>query len=185
MFEEIACQARQAVTDLLERARLEEGDLFVVGCSTSEAAGKKIGTGSSPDLANALFEGIYAPLQACGILLAVQCCEHLNRALVMEKSTLKAYRLTQVNAIPQLHAGGSFGMAAWAGFKTPVLAESLRGQAHAGIDIGGTLIGMHLEPVAVPVRLSLDHIGQAHILCARWRPKYVGGTRAVYDDALI
>ena len=102
-----------------------------------------------------------------------------------ERAALRAYRLTQVNAIPQLHAGGSFAMAAWAGFADPVMAESLNAQARAGLDIGGTLIGMHLEPVAVPVRLSLDHIGNAHILCARWRPKYVGGARAAYDEALM
>ena len=159
MYEELTTQARQAVTELLEAAKLKPGKIFVVGCSSSEMVGARIGKGSS--------------------LEAVQCCEHLNRALVVERAVAESHGFEIVNAIPQLHAGGSFAMTAWANFKDPVLVETI--VADAGIDIGGTLIGMHLRRVAIPVRLSIKKIGEANILCARTRPKYIGGARAVYQ----
>lgn len=121
-----------------------------------------------------------------GVFLAAQCCEHLNRALVVERTVLERYDLEQVNAIPQPnHAGGAFASVAWNRMTDPVLVESLSACADAGIDIGGTLIGMHIHPVVVPVRISIDRIGEASILCARRRPKYVGGQRAIYDEALL
>ena len=126
------------------------------------------------------WEAVLARLQAQGIELAVQCCEHLNRALVVERAVAESHGFEIVNAIPQLHAGGSFAMTAWANFKDPVLVETI--VADAGIDIGGTLIGMHLRRVAIPVRLSIKKIGEANILCARTRPKYIGGARAVYQE---
>ena len=180
MYEELTVQARQAVTELLEAAKLKPGKIFVVGCSSSEMVGARIGKGSSLEAAQAAFAGIYPVLQAQGIELAVQCCEHLNRALVVERAVAESHGFEIVNAIPQLHAGGSFAMTAWANFKDPVLVETI--VADAGIDIGGTLIGMHLRRVAVPVRLSLDHIGQAILLCARTRPPFIGGARAVYSQ---
>ena len=180
MYEEITAQAKQAVTELLDAAKLAPGKLLVIGCSSSEMVGARIGKGSSLDAAKAAFAGIYPVLQERKIELAVQCCEHLNRALVVERATAEKHGFEIVNAVPQVHAGGSFAVTAWANFKDPVLVETI--VADAGLDIGGTLIGMHLRRVAVPVRLSLKKIGEANILCARTRPKYIGGERAVYQE---
>ncbi|MCQ2420092.1 MAG: TIGR01440 family protein [Clostridia bacterium] len=180
MFEEITMQARQAITELLEQAKLKPGQILVIGCSSSEMVGARIGKGSSLEAAQAAFAGIYPVLQEKGIRLAVQCCEHLNRALIVERETAEARGFEIVNAVPQIHAGGSFAVTAWANFRDPVAVETIT--ADAGLDIGGTLIGMHLKRVAVPVRLSLKKIGEANILCARTRPKYIGGERAVYQE---
>ena len=176
-------QARQATEELVAAAKLKAGDLFVVGCSSSEITGSKIGTDSKPETADEVFRGIYEVLKAKGIYLAAQCCEHLNRALVVEGDYAEKHGIETVNAVPQPKAGGSFATAAYKGFARPVLVETV--QASAGLDIGGTLIGMHLKKVAVPVRLSLDHIGNAILLAARTRPKFVGGSRAVYDENLL
>lgn len=180
MYHEITSQSRTVVTELLDQANLRPGSLFVVGCSSSEMVGKRIGKGSSMDAAQAAFQGIYPILQERGIHLAVQCCEHLNRALIMERTAAEAKGYEIVNVIPQPHAGGSFAVTAWNAFEDPVAVETIL--ADAGMDIGGTLIGMHLRRVAVPVRTSLDHIGEAIVLCARTRPKYIGGPRAVYQE---
>ena len=175
----VAAQARQATEELLAAARLERGDIFVVGCSSSEIVGGRIGHASSLEAAQAVFAGIYPALQERGIWLAAQCCEHLNRALVLERDCARQYGYDPVCVIPQPKAGGSFATTAWKSFTAPVAVEHIR--AHAGLDIGGTMIGMHLRDVAVPVRLSLDHIGQAILLCTRTRPKLIGGSRAVYE----
>ena len=151
----------------------------MVGCSTSEVAGHTIGKASIPAVAAALLEGLYPVLRERGIYLAAQCCEHLNRALIIERACAEKYGLDEVAVRPAPKAGGSFATAVYDVFEHPVAVESIR--AHAGIDIGGTLIGMHLRAVAVPVRLSLSKIGEANILCARTRPKYVGGPRAIYE----
>ena len=180
MYEEITAQARTIITELLDQADLKPGSLFVVGCSSSEMVGKRIGKGSSMDAAQAAFRGIYPILQERGIHLAVQCCEHLNRALIMERAVAESKGYEIVNVMPQPHAGGSFAVTAWNTLEDPVAVENIR--ADAGMDIGGTLIGMHLRAVAVPVRTSLHHIGEAIVLCARTRPKYIGGPRAVYRD---
>ena len=180
MYEEITIQARTVVTELLDQANLRPGALFVVGCSSSEMVGERIGKGSSMDAAQAAFRGIYPVLRERGIHLAVQCCEHLNRALIMERAVAEAKDYEIVNVMPQPHAGGSFAVTAWNALEDPVAVETIR--ADAGIDIGGTLIGMHLRRVAVPVRTSLNHIGEAIVLCARTRPKYIGGPRAVSQD---
>ena len=132
------------------------------------------------EAAQAAFRGIYPVLQEHGIDLAVQCCDHLNRALILERKAAEKRGYEIVNVVPQPHAGGSFAVTAWNSFRDPVAVEAIA--ADAGIDIGGTLIGMHLRRVAVPVRLSLDHIGQAVLLCARTRPKFIGGARAVYGE---
>ena len=175
-------QAKQAAEELLAAAKLQKGDLLVVGCSSSEVTGSKIGTDSRPETAEEVFTGIYDVLKGNGIFLAAQCCEHLNRSLVVEEAYAKAHDLEIVNAIPQPKAGGSFATAAYRVFERPCLVESVRGDA--GLDIGGTLIGMHLKRVVVPVRLSVNHIGEAILIAARTRPKYVGGARAVYDERL-
>jgi uncharacterized protein (TIGR01440 family) len=180
LYEEITDQARRAITELLEQAKLKSGGLMVIGCSSSEMVGKRIGEGSNLEAAQAAFAGIYPVLQEKGIHLAAQCCEHLNRALIIEREVAEAKGFEIVNAIPQPHAGGSFAVTAYANMKDPVAVEAI--VADAGLDIGGTLIGMHLRRVAVPVRLSLNKIGEAGILCARTRPKYIGGQRTVYQE---
>ncbi len=172
-------QAAQAAAELTEKAGLQAGDIFVVGCSSSEIIGGEIGHASSLEAAQAAYEGIQSVLAPKGIFLAAQCCEHLNRAIVLPAAAVKPWQ-QPVNVIPQPKAGGSFATTAWNRLENPAVLESI--QADAGMDIGGTLIGMHLRPVAVPVRLSLDHIGSAILLCARTRPKYIGGGRAVYAE---
>ena len=179
-YTQLTAQARQATEELLEAAHLETGDIFVVGCSSSEIMGGHIGHDSSMEAAAAVLAGVLPPLQEQGVYLAAQCCEHLNRAIVLEREAAKAYGCQIVAAITQPHAGGSWATSCWRAFKDPVLVEEVR--AAAGMDIGGTLIGMHLRRVAVPVRLSLDHIGQAILLCARTRPPFIGGARAVYSQ---
>lgn len=174
-------QARQAIAELCEQAKLRPRQLVVIGCSTSEVIGHKIGSDSRPEVADELFAVIYTELRARGLWLAAQCCEHLNRALVVEAEALPLAE--PVNAVPQPKAGGSFATAAYKAFKQPIVVEEIR--ADAGLDIGGTLIGMHLKKVAVPLRLSVTHIGEATILAARTRPKFVGGSRAVYDADLL
>lgn len=174
-------EARNAVSELIEIAKLKKGDIFVVGCSTSEVLGNKIGTNSSPDTAKELFCGLYEPLKERGIYLAIQCCEHLNRAIVTERQAVPYADI--VNVVPQPKAGGSLATEAYNNFCEPVVLENIK--ADAGIDIGGTLIGMHLKAVAVPVRLSANKIGEANIIAARTRSKFIGGIRAQYNDDLM
>lgn len=180
---ELTAQARRATEELLEAAHLETGDIFVVGCSSSEIRGGRIGHDSSMEVAAAVLAGVLPPLQEQGVCLAAQCCEHLNRSIVIEREVAKQYGCQIVAAIPQPHAGGSWATNCWRTFKDPVLVEEVK--AAAGMDIGGTLIGMHLRRVAVPVRLSMDHIGEAILLCARTRPPFIGGSRAVYSDTEV
>lgn len=182
-MDKIRHEAYTAACQLLITAKLRAGDLFVVGCSTSEVLGSRIGTHSAPDVASALLDGILQAAREHGVYLAAQCCEHLNRALIIEQAAAEKYGLEVVNVVPQPKAGGSFATAAWTAFETPVAVEHIR--AHAGMDIGDTLIGMHLKDVAVPVRISQKTIGQAHVVCARTRPKFVGGSRAIYDENLL
>ncbi len=183
MMEIIGQQTATAVTELLEIARLQPGDLLVVGCSSSEVAGEKIGTHSSMEVAAAVVDALLPVVRERGVALAAQCCEHLNRALIVEAETARRNSWPVVNVLPQPKAGGSFATTVWQRMEHPVAVEQV--VAQAGLDIGGTLIGMHLQPVAVPVRLSLKQIGEAPILCARTRPKFVGGSRAVYNDDLL
>jgi len=179
MYEEIKKQAQEAVTELIELSGLSKGQILAVGCSSSEIVGEKIGKGSVPEAAKAVFEGIYPVLKEKGIYLAAQCCEHLNRALVVEREAAEKYNLEIVAVIPQPKAGGSFATAAYEGFADPVLVEEI--SAHAGLDIGATLIGMHLKRVAVPLRLTVKTIGEAPVTAAKTRPKYIGGSRAKYE----
>ena len=174
---DIASQAKAATLELCSVANLKKGDILVVGCSTSEVLGDKLGTNSSPDTAKILFESIYKVLKDKGIYLAAQCCEHLNRAIIVEKAAVPFAE--RVNVVPQPKAGGSFATQAYMHFENPVALEQIK--ADAGIDIGATLIGMHLKAVAVPVRLSIKHIGEAPVTAARTRPKFIGGERAIYD----
>ena len=173
--EESANAARQ----LAEAARLHKGQIVVVGCSTSEVVGHNVGSWSTPEVANAIFEGLNSVFAPMGVYIAAQCCEHLNRALIVEHEAVPNGEI--VNVMPQPKAGSSFATA-YNSFRHPVALEEIR--ADAGLDIGGTLIGMHLKKVAVPVRLQQNHIGQAILLAARVRPKFIGGERAIYDESL-
>ena len=174
-------QAYNAAKEIIEIANLKAGQILVVGCSTSEILGEKIGTDSSPDTAKVVFAGIYAAAEERGVFIAAQCCEHLNRAIICERKA--APYAEPVNVVPFPKAGGSFATAAYAAFSDPVALEEIK--ADAGLDIGFTLIGMHLKRVAVPVRLENDYIGKARVLAARVRPKFIGGERAHYNKDLL
>lgn len=180
MYEELTRQASNVTEELVEKSKLKKGQILVVGCSTSEVCGDTIGTGSNLEAAEAVFSGIYSVTQKYGIFLAAQCCEHLNRAIIIEADAVPNQDI--VNVVPQPKAGGSFATTAYKTFKHPVAVEEIR--ADAGLDIGDTLIGMHLKKVAVPLRLDNHEIGQAHIVAARVRPKFIGGIRAHYDESL-
>ncbi|MBR1481397.1 MAG: TIGR01440 family protein [Ruminococcus sp.] len=181
MNENLYQQAKSAAQELCDRAGLQKGDIMVVGCSSSEVSGGVIGHDSSMEAAQAVFQGIYEVLRERGVYLAAQCCEHLNRAIIIEREAVPQAEIVCV--MPQPKAGGSFATTAYRSFAHPVAVEEIR--ADAGLDIGGTLIGMHLKRVAVPVRLHLDHIGAAILLAARTRPKYIGGERAVYPEESV
>ncbi|WP_105318505.1 TIGR01440 family protein [Thermus tenuipuniceus] len=172
--------AENAILEFLDLFPMPRGSLFVLGGSTSEVLGEKVGTKPSLEVAEAILEGLLPPLLERGVWVAVQGCEHLNRALVVEKEAARAYGLEEVTVFPHPKAGGSLATAAFLRFQNPVMVESLKAQAHGGMDIGGVLIGMHLRPVAVPLRLSLRRIGEAVLIAAKTRPKLVGGARAVY-----
>lgn len=178
-WDEVRDASETAVTELAQVARLAPGKLLVVGASSSEVTGARIGTAGSLEVAAALVDGIRKAASQSGFSLAFQCCEHLNRALVVERETLAVWRLTEVSAVPIPGAGGAVAHTAWGRMESPVLVEAV--QADAGIDIGETLIGMHLRPVAVPVRLSVRFVGQARVTAAYARPRLVGGARAVYE----
>ena len=178
--EQYKAEAASAAAELAEKAKLLPGQIVVVGCSTSEASGSRIGTASTPEIGQAILDGILSELRPRGLYLAAQCCEHLNRAVIVEAEAVPGRDV--VNVVPQPKAGGSFATAAYRTFSHPVALEHIR--ADAGLDIGGTLIGMHLKEVAVPVRLEHSRVGEAFVLAARVRPKFIGGSRAVYDDNL-
>lgn len=180
-LKEIERQTQEAAQALLETAALRAGEILVVGCSTSEIGGQRIGTAGCEGIAAAVLRPLLAAARARGVYLAVQCCEHLNRALVVERAALERYGLEEVQVVPVPHAGGSLAAAAMRQFDDPAVAETVA--AHAGLDIGATLIGMHLKRVAVPVRLPVRQIGQAALTAARTRPKLIGGSRAVYERA--
>ena len=174
LLEQIRQEAAAAARQLAEAARLHKGQIVVIGCSTSEVVGHQVGSWSTPEAANAIFRGLDSVFTPMGVYMAAQCCEHLNREAVPGAEI--------VNVVPQPKAGSSFATAAYQAFRHPAALEEIR--ADAGLDIGGTLIGMHLKKVAVPVRLAQNHIGQAMVLAARTRPKFIGGDRAVYDEEL-
>lgn len=179
MLNKIKSDAALAIRELIEASGISSGEILVIGCSSSELTGGTIGKASAPEAAEALLDAIYPLLKEKGIFLAAQCCEHLNRAIIIERECAKRYQLDEVCVVPQPKAGGSFATAVYKRMSEPVAVETIK--AHAGIDIGSTLIGMHLRCVAVPVRLSLSKIGEANIVCARTRPKYIGGERAKYE----
>lgn len=181
MKEKLTLQATKLMEEFVEKANLKAGNIMVIGCSTSEIIGSKIGSNSSPETAAIVFEAIYSYAKEKGIYIAVQCCEHLNRAIVVEKAAVPFAET--VNVVPQPKAGGSFATQAYTHFENPVVVEEIK--ADAGIDIGFTLIGMHLKKVAVPLRLENKMIGEALVIAARTRPKFIGGVRAVYNQDLL
>lgn len=171
-------EVKSALLELIELSELKKGQLLVIGCSSSEITGGKIGTASSPETAELLVDAIMPILKKHGIALAAQCCEHLNRALIIEKETAIKLNLEIVNVVPKPKAGGSFATAVYNYMREPVAVEHIK--ADAGLDIGSTLIGMHLKNVAVPVRLNTKKIGNAYLTAAKTRAKYIGGERAHY-----
>lgn len=180
-FESFRQSIVAATEELCDIAKLSRGQILVVGCSTSEVCGAKIGTDSVPEVGRVLVDAILSVLSPRGIFLAAQCCEHLNRAIIIEREAVKDAEI--VNAVPAPKAGGSFATAAYAAFCDPVAVECI--SADAGLDIGNTLIGMHLKHVAVPVRLTVKAVGSAPLVAARTRPKFIGGVRAAYDESLL
>lgn len=183
MYEQIKSDSNHVFEELIEKANLKENSILVIGCSTSEIIGDTIGTHSSMDIAKALYDGMYPILKDRGVYLAAQCCEHLNRALVIERELASKLNLEIVNAKPMPKAGGSSATTAFEYMNDPVLVEHIK--ADAGIDIGGTLIGMHLKETAVPMRLNNNKIGSAFIIAARTRPKFIGGERTMYINELL
>ncbi len=181
MLENLKKEAVNATEELINKAALKGGSILVIGCSTSEVLGEKIGSASSPEAAKAVFDGIYETAQKYGVYIAAQCCEHLNRAIVVEAEAVGGAET--VNVVPQPKAGGSFATVAYNTFKNPVVLEEIK--ADAGLDIGQTLIGMHLKRVAVPVRLEIKKIGNAILCAARTRAKFIGGNRAVYNEEIM
>ena len=180
LLEQVKEEADNAAKQLVAEARLHKGQIVVVGCSTSEVVGHKVGSWSTPEVGQAIFDGLNSVFAPLGIYIAAQCCEHLNRALIVDYDAVPGAEV--VNVVPQPKAGSSFATAAYNAFSHPVALEEIK--ADAGLDIGGTLIGMHLKRVAVPVRLAQKHIGDAILLAARVRPKFIGGERAIYNDEL-
>ena len=179
-LEKIKTQVQTGLKELLAQANLEAGDIFVLGCSTSEIQGEHIGKDSNIEVGRTVIAALLEILRPLQINLAVQGCEHLNRAIITERAAVPFSDI--VNVVPQPKAGGSFATAAYAAFYDPVAVEEIR--ADAGLDIGFTMIGMHLKNVAVPVRLQNNKIGEATVLAARVRPKFIGGERAHYDASL-
>ena len=180
-LETIKSEAHDAISELIEVAQLQPGQLLVIGSSSSEMAGERIGTASNIEIAQTVIGQFLAVAKEQNIHLAFQCCEHLNRALVMEQSTVTTEMIC--NVVPHPHAGGAMATLAYQAFQNPVVVEYVK--ADAGLDVGDTFIGMHLKHVAVPVRLKVKEIGAAHVTAARVRPKYIGGKRARYDDNLM
>lgn len=174
-------QTQAAIKELCEKAKVKQGNIIVVGCSTSEILGSKIGTNSNPDVAGEIFKALYDYTFKNGLYLAIQCCEHLNRTIITQREAVPNAEV--VNVVPQPKAGGSLATKAYAGFSDPVAVEEIK--ADAGLDIGLTMIGMHLKKVAVPVRLENNRIGKALVCGARTRPKFVGGVRAIYDQNML
>lgn len=181
MYNTLKNQAKNTLLEIIVKANLKKDSVIVIGCSTSEILGSKIGTNSAPEVAKAVFNGLYETAKEKGVYLAFQCCEHLNRAIVIERDIGKNYE--EVNVIPQPKAGGSMATCAYNNFNAPIVIEDIK--ADAGLDIGLTLIGMHLKKVAVPVRLENNKIGEALVVGARTRPKFIGGIRAKYNEEML
>ena len=181
LLAQIEQESAAAAKQLAEAAHLRKGQIVVVGCSTSEVVGRKVGSWSTPEVGQAVYQGLNSVFAPLGVYLAGQCCEHLNRAVIVDHDAVPGAEI--VNVKPQPKAGGSLATRVYAALEDPVALEEIR--ADAGLDIGLTLIGMHLKKVAVPVRLENHTIGAATVVAARTRPKFIGGARAVYDETML
>ena len=181
---QIKKDAAAVIEEMAEKSNLKKGQLFIIGCSSSEIVGEHMGTASNKDAAEAMYSAISDFLREKGVDMAVQCCEHLNRAVVVEREVAERYGFEEVNVVPQPHAGGAFATKAYNSFKDPVVVENINSKADAGIDIGGVMIGMHIHPVVVPFRATYSKIGEAVVTCGRSRPKFIGGERAEYNNRL-
>lgn len=178
MLNKIEKDSKKIIEELIEKSNLKEESLLVIGCSSSEVVGGNIGKNSNKEVAEKIYKTIMPILEKNKIYLAAQCCEHINRALVIDREVADKFGYEIVNVVPDIHAGGSFATVAYENMKEPVVVEEIK--ADAGLDIGDTLIGMHLKRVAVPLRLSINKLNEANIVCAYTRPKYIGGSRAKY-----
>ncbi|MEG1971643.1 MAG: TIGR01440 family protein [Oscillospiraceae bacterium] len=181
-FDKLKSDTEEIIRELIAKAGLKKGDILLIGCSTSEVIGSSIGTNSSEETASVLVSVILPILKESGIFIAAQCCEHLNRAIIIERQLAERLSLEEVNVVPAPKAGGSFATYTFKAMENPVAVEHVR--ADGGLDIGGTLIGMNLKEVAVPLRLKAKTLGCANIIAARTRPKFIGGERAHYNDNL-
>lgn len=177
-LQQVQVELRQLLTEFEQQVEFLPNQLFVVGCSTSEVVGSIIGTAGAMDVAEILYEELFQFAKKHRIYLAFQGCEHINRALTIESEAAELYRLDPVSVVPIKEAGGSMSAHAFTKMEHPVVVEYIR--AHAGIDIGQTLIGMHLKEVAVPIRTQVKNIGEAIVTTAKTRPKLIGGERAKY-----
>ncbi|ALC88700.1 hypothetical protein AM500_01960 [Bacillus sp. FJAT-18017] len=178
-IEELEQELSEILEAFIDQVNLRSGSLMVVGCSTSEVAGKRIGTAGTMEIAELIYRQLDKFRDKTGVKLAFQCCEHLNRALIVERTTASDHNLEEVSVVPVRHAGGAMATYAFNRMEDAVVVESI--QAEAGIDIGETLIGMHLKRVAVPVRVGRRRLGEANVTLAKTRPKLIGGPRAVYE----
>ena len=173
-------QAKETMTEIRQKIDRNLGNLLVIGCSTSTVLGDMPGTNSSEDVAEELYRAV-TEVFGDEFEIAIQCCEHLNRALVVEKSVAEKYNLTMVNAVPHRKAGGAFATKHYYSLKSPVVVEDIASKAIAGIDIGGVMVGMHIRPVVVPLKLEKGKIGEAVVIAGKSRLKYIGGERTVYQ----
>ncbi|WP_404330461.1 TIGR01440 family protein [Mesobacillus maritimus] len=179
MINQWEVEFNRVLSEFKDQVKLSAAQVLVIGCSTSEIIGEKIGTAGSEEVAAFVFRQLKQLQVDTGVQLAFQCCEHLNRALVVERTTAEKRQLEEVTVIPVRTAGGAMATYAYGNLSDPVVVEFIK--AEAGIDIGSTLIGMHLKPVAVPLRVSQKTVGQAYVTLATTRPKLIGGNRAVYE----
>jgi uncharacterized protein (TIGR01440 family) len=177
--QKIEQQIITGLTEYFEQSDLTKESIFVLGCSSSEVLGGKIGKQSSKEVGQLIVSTVHTLLENKGVYLAVQACEHLNRALVVEKRLAQQRNLEIVSVVPALHAGGAAALAAYERFKEPVMVEKIT--AEGGMDIGDTAIGMHVKHVQVPVRTTIKEIGYAHTTYLKTRPKLIGGSRALYE----
>ena len=187
-MESIRQEAIAVIDEILEKTNIVEKDIVIIGCSSSEIIGNTMGTskdGETDSVVNELYEVVAPRVAAKGAFLAVQCCEHLNRAVVLDREAAIHYGFDSVNVVPQIHAGGAFAVKHFKNLENPVVVEDIKQKALVGIDIGGVMIGMHIRPVVVPLHLENKQIGMARVSAGRHRPKYIGGQRAVYDPNLM
>ncbi|MGK4466361.1 TIGR01440 family protein [Mammaliicoccus sciuri] len=169
---------KQLLNELKSIDFFNNQELCIIGCSTSEVKGSKIGSDGSIDVAKVIYESLDFIHKETGVHFAFQGCEHINRAITIEREIFDPYTMTEVSVVPQANAGGSLSTYAYQHMKDPIVVEHIK--CDKGIDIGQTLIGMHLKHVAVPVSIETKRIGEAIVTIAKSRPKLIGGERAKY-----